>query len=78
MDAPGAMEIAERLRKSPDIAALLEEGGVLGRKLDFLVQEMNREINTVGSKSNDSEISLSVVAVKAEIEKIKEQVQNIE
>ncbi|MBE9536089.1 MAG: YicC family protein [Proteobacteria bacterium] len=58
--------------------ALLKEGGVLGRKLDFLVQEMNREINTVGSKSNDSEISLSVVAVKADIEKIKEQVQNIE
>lgn len=58
--------------------ALLEEGGALGRKLDFLVQEMNREINTVGSKSNDSEISLSVVSVKAEIEKIKEQVQNIE
>jgi len=57
---------------------LLEEGGVLGRKLDFLVQEMNREINTVGSKSNDSEISLSVVSVKAAIEKIKEQVQNIE
>ena len=59
-------------------STLLEEGGVLGRKLDFLVQEMNREINTVGSKSNDSEISLSVVAVKADIEKIKEQVQNIE
>jgi len=58
--------------------SLLEEGGVLGRKLDFLVQEMNREINTVGSKSNDSEISMSVVSVKAEIEKIKEQVQNIE
>lgn len=51
---------------------------VVGRKLDFLVQEMNREINTIGSKANDLTISASVVSLKAELEKIKEQVQNIE
>ncbi|RXT15040.1 YicC/YloC family endoribonuclease [Ammoniphilus sp. CFH 90114] len=50
----------------------------VGRKLDFLVQEMNREANTIGSKANDLEISKRVVDLKAELEKIKEQVQNIE
>lgn len=50
----------------------------IGRKLDFLVQEMNREINTIGSKANDLEITRLVVDVKSEIEKIREQVQNIE
>ena len=54
------------------------ESGVVGRKLDFLVQEMNREVNTVGSKSNDIYINKQVVELKAELEKIKEQVQNIE
>ena len=49
-----------------------------GRKLDFLVQEMNREANTIGSKANDMELAKSVVDLKAEIEKIREQVQNIE
>ena len=51
---------------------------VVGRKLDFLVQEMNREANTIGSKSNDLHINKQVVELKAELEKIKEQVQNIE
>lgn len=50
----------------------------VGRKLDFLVQEMNREANTIGSKSNDIHINRQVVEIKAELEKIKEQVQNIE
>ncbi|KJS81452.1 MAG: hypothetical protein JM58_16800 [Peptococcaceae bacterium BICA1-8] len=50
----------------------------VGRKLDFLVQELNRETNTIGSKSNDLEISQIVVDMKSEIEKIREQVQNIE
>ena len=50
----------------------------VGRKLDFLVQEMNREINTIGSKSSDLQIANIVVQVKSEIEKIREQVQNIE
>lgn len=49
-----------------------------GRKLDFLVQEMNREINTIGSKANDLEITNLVVDIKSEIEKIREQIQNIE
>lgn len=50
----------------------------IGRKMDFLIQEMNREINTVGSKSSDIPIARTVVDVKSEIEKIREQVQNIE
>ncbi|RBW67537.1 YicC/YloC family endoribonuclease [Bacillus taeanensis] len=58
--------------------SILESGGVVGRKLDFLVQEMNREINTIGSKANDAAISQKVVDMKSELEKIREQVQNIE
>jgi TIGR00255 family protein len=50
----------------------------VGRKLDFLVQEMNREVNTIGSKANDIDITAAVVDMKAEIEKIREQIQNIE
>lgn len=50
----------------------------VGRKLDFLVQEMNREINTIGSKASDLEITKLVVDVKSEIEKIREQIQNVE
>lgn len=56
----------------------LDLGGEVGRKLDFLVQEMNREVNTMGSKSNDVEITSHVVAMKNELEKIKEQVRNVE
>ncbi|SHH12845.1 TIGR00255 family protein [Thermosyntropha lipolytica DSM 11003] len=57
---------------------LMENGEAVGRKCDFLVQEMFREINTVASKANDLEISHIVVDVKAELEKIREQLQNIE
>lgn len=57
---------------------ILSEGGSVGRKLDFLVQEMNREINTIGSKANDLAITNAVVNAKSELEKIREQVQNIE
>ena len=57
---------------------MLDKGGATGRKLDFLIQEFNRETNTIGSKCNDIEISRMVVDMKAEIEKIREQVQNIE
>ncbi|MCD8376541.1 MAG: YicC family protein [Oscillospiraceae bacterium] len=57
---------------------LLNRGGATGRKLDFLIQEFNREANTIGSKCSDLEISRLVVDMKAEIEKIREQVQNIE
>lgn len=57
---------------------MLAKGGATGRKLDFLIQEFNRETNTIGSKCNDIDISRMVVDMKAEIEKIREQVQNIE
>ena len=50
----------------------------IGKKMDFLIQEMNREANTIGSKSNDKEITSMMLDLKAEIEKIREQVQNIE
>ncbi|MBE6798694.1 MAG: YicC family protein [Ruminococcaceae bacterium] len=57
---------------------LFNEGGVIGKKIDFIVQEMNRETNTIGSKCQDIEISKTVVDMKSEIEKIREQIQNIE
>ena len=57
---------------------ILDKGESVGRKLDFLVQEMNREVNTIGSKAHDTEITQIVVDLKSEIEKIREQVQNIE
>lgn len=57
---------------------MLEQGGTTGRKLDFLIQEFNREANTIGSKCSDIDIARHVVDIKAEIEKIREQVQNIE
>ncbi|MBQ3005082.1 MAG: YicC family protein [Clostridia bacterium] len=56
----------------------LEASEPIGRKMDFLVQEMNREANTIGSKSQDIEIAKRVIAIKSEIEKIREQIQNIE
>lgn len=57
---------------------ILDESKPVGRKLDFLIQEMNREVNTIGSKSPDIDISNYVVDMKSEIEKIREQIQNIE
>lgn len=57
---------------------MLDKGGAIGRKLDFLIQEFNREANTIGSKCSDIEIARHVVDVKAEIEKIREQIQNLE
>lgn len=56
----------------------LEEGGPVGRKLNFLLQEMGREANTIGVKANDAEVSQQVVRLKEEVEKVREQVQNIE
>lgn len=58
--------------------SMLDSGEAVGRKLDFIVQEMNREANTIGSKAQDAEIAHMVVEIKAEIEKIREQIQNIE
>lgn len=57
---------------------MLRAGGAVGRKLDFLIQEMNREINTIGAKANVTEVINLVIDMKAELEKIREQVQNIE
>ncbi len=57
---------------------MLSDGGAVGRKLDFLLQEMNREANTIGSKCTDVKLARIVVDIKAELEKIREQTQNIE
>ena len=56
----------------------LIEGGSVGRKLDFIAQEMNREANTILSKANDLEVSDWGISLKTEIEKVREQIQNIE
>ena len=57
---------------------MLEEGSPIGRKMDFLVQELNRESNTIGSKCSDASLAKVVVDLKSEIEKIREQLQNVE
>ena len=68
-----------RLRTHLDqLALLLRTGGSVGRTLDFLAQEMNREVNTIGSKADDLEISQAVIAAKSALEKLREQAQNIE
>lgn len=56
----------------------LDASGEIGKKMDFLIQEMNREANTIGSKASDAEIAQSVVDLKSEIEKLREQIQNVE
>ena len=58
--------------------SFLEAEGETGKKMDFLIQEMNREVNTIGSKAQDAEIAKYVVDLKSEIEKLREQVQNVE
>lgn len=60
------------------LADILDKGGQVGRKLDFLVQEMNRESNTIASKANDIQIVQATIELKSEIEKIREQIQNLE
>ena len=68
-----------RLRSHLDqMNNMLTTGGAIGRKLDFLLQEMNRETNTIGSKCTDLKLTRIVVNIKAELEKIREQTQNIE
>lgn len=68
-----------RLRSHLDqMNTMLSGGGAVGRKLDFLLQEMNREANTIGSKCSDVRLARVVVDIKAELEKIREQTQNIE
>ena len=56
----------------------LDEKDEIGKKMDFLVQEMNREANTIGSKASDAAIAQFVVELKSEIEKLREQIQNVE
>ena len=78
-DKIAVSEETVRLRSHFDqLLSMLESDDAIGRKLDFIVQEMNREANTIGSKCVDSQISHMVVDIKAEIEKIREQIQNIE
>jgi uncharacterized protein (TIGR00255 family) len=71
-------ELARLRAHLEQFAQLVREGGPVGRTLDFLAQEMNREVNTVGSKADDLEISQAVIAAKSAIEKLREQAQNIE
>ncbi len=78
-DKIAVAEETVRLRSHIDqLHQLLDSGEAIGRKLDFLVQEMNRETNTIGSKCSDLELTRIVVDIKAELEKIREQIQNIE
>ena len=71
-------ELTRLVSHTQQFKAFLEESGPIGRKIDFLIQEMNREINTIGSKANDIHIARKVVEIKSELEKMREQVQNIE
>jgi len=78
-DKVAVAEETVRLRSHiGQLREMLSKGGATGRKLDFLIQEFNREANTIGSKCSDIQIARHVVDIKAEIEKIREQVQNIE
>ena len=78
-DKVNVTEEIVRLRSHlAQLGTMLKSPVAIGRKLDFLVQEMNRETNTIGSKANDFQIAKTVVDMKAEIEKIREQIQNLE
>lgn len=75
-------DVTEELERIQSHAAqfqgLIEKGGAVGRKLDFMLQELNREANTIGSKCSDAEMAYQVVELKAELERMREQVQNVE
>ncbi len=78
-DKVAVAEETVRLRSHiSQMFSMLDGDAAIGRKLDFLIQEMNREANTIGSKAQDVEIAHTVVDIKSEIEKIREQIQNIE
>jgi uncharacterized protein (TIGR00255 family) len=76
------MDVAEELHRAEthlaEITRVIEEGGVVGRKLDFLIQELYREVNTLGSKSVDGKWSQWVIDMKVLVEQMREQVQNLE
>ena len=78
-DKVAVAEETVRLRSHiSQLQSFLNSNEPIGRKMDFLVQEINREANTIGSKASDVEIARKVVDIKAEVEKIREQIQNIE
>ena len=78
-DKVAVAEETVRLRSHIDqLRTMLQSSEAVGRKLDFLVQEINREANTIGSKAQDVDIARRVIDIKAEVEKIREQIQNIE
>ena len=78
-DKVAVAEETVRLRSHIDqLRIFMDSNEAIGRTIDFLVQEMNREANTIGSKANDVEIARKVVDIKSEVEKIREQIQNIE
>lgn len=78
-DKIAVAEETVRLRSHiSQLTSFLDASDAVGKKMDFLVQELNREANTIGSKAQDVEIARRVVSIKAEIEKIREQIQNIE
>lgn len=76
------VDIAEELQRleahTVEVQRVLDKGGVVGRRLDFLMQELNREANTLSSKSVDSEVTQAAIELRVQIEQIREQVQNIE
>jgi len=71
-------EIVRAQSHMKQFRGMIESEGAAGRSLDFLLQELNREVNTIGSKGGDAELSQVVVSLKSELEKIREQVQNVE
>lgn len=78
-DKVSVTEEVVRLRSHlSQLQKMVQGDAPVGRKLDFLVQELNREANTIGSKANDYELAQTVIEIKAEIEKIREQIQNLE
>ena len=78
-DRAAVDEELSRLKSHVEQArTLLESSEPVGKKLDFLIQEMNREANTIGSKASDAQIAQLVVDLKSEIEKLREQIQNVE
>lgn len=78
-DRADISEEITRLRSHiAQLKSILRQGGAVGRKMDFLLQELNREANTIGSKASDYQISEQVINLKTEIEKMREQVQNLQ
>jgi uncharacterized protein (TIGR00255 family) len=78
-DKSDVTEELARLRAHLDqFSAMLDKGGAVGRPLDFLIQELGREVNTAASKGDDLELSQAAIAAKGVLEKMREQVQNLE